>query len=256
MEPVLNIAAYRFAHLPDARELQPGLLQVARSLDLKGTILLAEEGINLVLAGSPQAIAEMIGTLRRDPRLADMDMKESWSSTQPFRRLRVKVKAEIIRMNQPAIRPAAARAPVVDAPTLKRWLDQGHDDTGRPVVTLDTRNGFEVDHGAFENCLDWRLEKFSDFPQALARHRDELTGKTVVSYCTGGIRCEKAAIALHNAGIADVYQLDGGILRYFERAGAHHFKGRCFVFDERVALAPVQDAEAASAARRQRCITE
>ena len=256
MEPVFNIAAYCFAHLPDAPEMQPGLLHTARSLGLKGTILLAEEGINLALAGTPQAIAEIVGTLRDDSRLADMDIKESWSAAQPFRRLRVKVKTEIIRMNQPAIRPAAGRAPAVDPLTLKRWLDQGHDDTGRPVVTLDTRNGFEVDHGAFDNCLDWRLEKFSDFPQELARHRDELTGKTVVSYCTGGIRCEKAAIALQDAGTADVYQLDGGILRYFERAGAHHFRGRCFVFDERVALAPDQDADAASAARRQRCITE
>ena len=124
------------------------------------------------------------------------------------------------------------------------------------MVTLDTRNGFEVDHGAFENCLDWRLEKFSDFPQALASHRAELAGRTVVSYCTGGIRCEKAAIALLAAGIRDVYQLDGGILRYFEQAGTSHFKGGCFVFDERVALTPDQDADAASAARRQRCITE
>ena len=256
MDSVLNIAAYRFAHLPDARALQPGLLQAARSLELKGTILLAEEGINLVLAGAPRAVAEMVGELRRDRRLADIDIKESWSATQPFRRLRVKVKAEIIRMNQPAIRPAAGRAPVVDSLTLKRWLDQGHDDTGRPVVTLDTRNGFEVDHGAFENCLDWRLEKFSDFPQALASHRAELAGRTVVSYCTGGIRCEKAAIALLAAGIRDVYQLDGGILRYFEQAGTSHFKGGCFVFDERVALTPDQDADAASAARRQRCITE
>ena len=135
-----------------------------------------------------------------------------------------------------AVRPAAGRAPALPAATLKRWLDQGHDDAGRPVVTLDTRNAFEVEHGRFEGAIDWRLGKFSEFPEALRRNFDALRGKTVVSYCTGGIRCEKAALVMQEAGLDAVYQLEGGILKYFEEAGGAHFSGDCFVFDEREAV--------------------
>jgi UPF0176 protein len=125
----------------------------------------------------------------------------------------------------------------VDAATLARWLDSGRCDAGREVVMLDTRNGFEVDAGAFERSIDWRLDRFSDFPAALQAHRAELQGKTVVSYCTGGIRCEKAALWMAEAGVDHVLQLDGGILRYFEQApGAPHWRGDCFVFDERTGL--------------------
>ena len=238
MKPILNISAYRFVPLPDAADIRETLLEAAVRLPVRGTILLAEEGINLVLAGVPGAVHELLAVLQADPRLAGLELKESWSGSQPFGRMRIKLKREIIRMNQPAIQPAAGRAPSIDAPTLKRWLDRGHDDDGVPVVMLDTRNAFEVDHGAFEACIDWRLSKFSDFPSALHEHGAELHGKTVVSYCTGGIRCEKAAIHLRNAGLERVYQLDGGILRYFELAGASHYRGTCFVFDEREALAP------------------
>jgi UPF0176 protein len=150
----------------------------------------------------------------------------------------VKVKAEIIRMNMPAIRPdALPRAPALPAATLARWLAQGHDDKGRPVVTLDTRNAFEVDYGTFEGAIDWRIAKFSEFPAAVQAHREELMGKTVVSFCTGGIRCEKAAIYLQNQGLdGDVYQLEGGILKYFEETDGEHYQGTCFVFDQREAL--------------------
>jgi UPF0176 protein len=148
----------------------------------------------------------------------------------------VKVKREIIRMNHPAIRPQSGRAPAVDAKTLARWLDAGRDDDGRPVVTLDTRNAFEVDHGRFAGALDWRISKFSDFPAAARAHCEQLQGKTVVSYCTGGIRCEKAAIFLREAGVEQVLQLDGGILKYFEETGGRHFEGACFVFDGREQL--------------------
>ncbi len=234
---ILNISAYRFVPLPDATDIRLSLLALTSRLELKGTILLAEEGINLVLAGPSAAVREFLRMLAHDPRLADLQAKESWSDSQPFRHMRVKVKREIIRMNMPAIRPDAGRAPAVAAPDLARWLKQGHDDTGRPVVMLDTRNAFEVDHGAFEHCIDWRLAKFSDFPQALQDHLGELSGKTVVSYCTGGIRCEKAAIHMRDVGLDQVYQLDGGILRYFELTGGAHYRGNCFVFDEREALA-------------------
>ncbi len=236
MNDILNISAYKFVPLPDAHALRDRLHEQAEALGLKGTVLLAEEGINLFLAGPGAAVREFVAKLRQDPRLADLVPKESWSAQVPFRKLLVKIKREIIRMNHPTIRPAAGRAPAVPAATVRRWLDQGHDDDGRPVVTLDTRNAFEIDHGTFEGAIDWRIQKFSDFPQALQAHQAELQGKTVVSFCTGGIRCEKAAIYMQESGLEHVYQLEGGILKYFEESGGAHFRGECFVFDEREAL--------------------
>jgi len=148
-----------------------------------------------------------------------------------------------------AIALSLSRAPDRPVETLvARWLANGRRcDAGREVVLLDTRNGFEVDAGAFEGALDWRLAKFSDFPAALEAHRAELQGKTVVSYCTGGIRCEKAALWMQAEGLHNVLQLDGGILRYFELTqGAPHWRGGCFVFDERTSLgADLQALEAA-----------
>jgi UPF0176 protein len=232
----LNISAYKFVALPDAAALRVELFQRATRWQLKGTILLAEEGINLFLAGTGEAVRGFVTELRADERFFDIVPKESWSAQQPFRKMLVKVKREIIRMNHPAIHPASGRAPAVDALTVKRWLDQGMDDNGRPVVTLDTRNAFEVDHGTFDGAIDWRINKFTEFPQALLDHKAQLQDKTVVSFCTGGIRCEKAAILMREAGLEHVYQLDGGILKYFEEAGDAHYKGSCFVFDERRAL--------------------
>ena len=247
---ILNIAAYKFIALGDLPALQAAVLQQAQTHALKGTVLLAEEGINLFLAGGMEEISGFLAWLHADVRFADLEVKQSWSSTQPFNKLLVKIKPEIIRMNHPAIRPAAGRAPSVNAATLKRWLDAGHDDSGRTVVTLDTRNDFEADVGTFRGAIDWRIGKFTEFPQALLAHRDELQGKTVVSFCTGGIRCEKAAIFMREAGIANVFQLDGGILKYFEDEGHAHFDGECFVFDERravdAALAPKVDVGALS----------
>jgi UPF0176 protein len=241
---VLNISAYKFVGLSDPAQWCESLRSQAKASSLKGTVLLAYEGINLFLAGDTGSLRGFIAWLRSHREFADLDAKESWSDAAPFGRLVVKVKPEIIRMNCPTIRPHAERAPAVDAKTLARWLDAGHDDAGRPVVTLDTRNGFEVGHGRFRGALDWGLGRFSDFPDALRQRRHELEGKTVVSYCTGGIRCEKAALLMTEAGVENVLQLDGGILRYFEHAGGKHFDGHCFVFDQResldVTLAPAQ----------------
>ena len=233
MSTVLNISAYKFVPLPDTETLRDTLLARANDLQLKGTILLAEEGINLFLAGPALAVRNFVAQLQQDPRLADLVPKESWSTTQPFKKMLVKVKREIIRMDHPAIRPADGRAPAVTAATLHRWLDAGVDDEGRSVVLLDTRNGFEVDEGTFQGAIDWRLGKFSDFPQALLAHRDELVDKTVVSFCTGGIRCEKAAIFMREHDLPNTYQLEGGILKYFEETDGEHYRGNCFVFDER-----------------------
>ncbi len=236
MNKVLNVSAYKFVALPDAGALRESLLTCAAALGLKGTVLLAEEGINLFVAGEEEAVRAFLSHLKADARLADLEAKESWSASVPFGKLLVKKKHEIIRMNHPATQPAAGRAPALDAVTLKRWLDQGHDDHGRPVVTLDTRNAFEVDCGTFDAAIDWRLQKFSDFPQALAQHLPQLQGKTVVSFCTGGIRCEKAALVIREAGLQDVWQLEGGILKYFQATGGAHFHGTCFVFDAREAV--------------------
>lgn len=237
MASVLNISAYLFTRVVDAAELKPVLRDRAVAAGLKGTILLAEEGINLFLAGDVDAVRGFVDALRADPRFAALRTKESWSETQPFGRMLVKVKREIIRMDRPTIRPESGRAPSVAPATLRRWLDRGRDDEGREVVLLDTRNAFEVDYGAFDGALDWRLERFTQFPDAAAAATADLDGKTVVSYCTGGIRCEKAAIYLRESGV-DAYQLDGGILGYFEQVGGDHWSGDCFVFDEREALTP------------------
>jgi UPF0176 protein len=233
---ILNISCYKFVALPDAQDLRQPCLDNALARQLKGTILIAEEGINFFLAGSATDVRGFVDWLRSDARFADLTPKESWSDTQPFRKMLVKVKNEIIRMNHPSIRPSAGRAPAVTPETAKRWLDQGHDDEGRPVVTLDTRNQFEVDAGTFKNTINWGITKFTEFPDAVQAHLDELQDKTVISFCTGGIRCEKAAIYMRNAGLPHVYQLEGGILKYFEEVGNDHYDGGCFVFDERRAV--------------------
>ena len=250
MNQILNIAAYKFVPVTDAAELRETLLSRGNALALMGTVLIATEGINLFLAGAAESVREFVATLHADARFADLETKESWSAAQPFRRMLVKVKREIIRMDHPAIQPSAGRAPGVDAITLKRWLDQGHDDAGKPIVLLDTRNAFEVDHGTFEGAIDWRIDKFTEFPQAVADHRDQLAGKTVVSFCTGGIRCEKAAILMREMGVADVLQLEGGILKYFEQVGGAHYRGDCFVFDGRRTLAPDLSATGSAASAR------
>ncbi len=241
----LNIAAYHFVAISEPQILHETLSQATSVLGLRGTILIATEGINLFLAGDTPAIESFVKLLTNDTRFAALEVKRSWSDHQPFKKMLVKVKAEIIRMNHPTIKPsfdpeATVRAPSVDAKTLKRWLDKGCDDDGKPVVTLDTRNAFEVDYGTFDGAIDWRIDKFTEFPAAFLAHKAELTGKTVVSFCTGGIRCEKAAIYMREAGLEDVYQLDGGILKYFEETHSedtsNHYNGTCFVFDEREAL--------------------
>ncbi len=236
----LNIAAYKFITFNDTIEKRPEFIAICNKLNLKGTILLSPEGINMFLAGSRQNIEDFLTWLRADARFTDIIVKESYSKEQPFKRMLVKLKAEIITMKVPLIQPEKGRAPTVEAQTLKRWLDQGHDDDGKPVVMLDTRNAFEVDIGTFKNTLAYSIDKFSEFPAVIADpdNQAELTGKTIVTFCTGGIRCEKAAIHMQNIGLENVYQLEGGILKYFEEVGDAHYSGDCFIFDERAALNP------------------
>jgi UPF0176 protein len=246
---IVNLSAYRFVALDDLPALRGRLFERADALALKGTVLLAPEGINLFLAGPREAVDGFMAWLREDPRFAGLEAKESISGDVPFGRLRVRLKKEIITMHQPAIRPEAGRAPAVDAPTLKRWLDNGRDDDGREVVMLDTRNDYECDVGKFAHAVDYRLASFTAFPAAVAADRARFADRTVVSYCTGGIRCEKAALHMQELGIERVHQLEGGILKYLELTDGAHWQGDCFVFDGRGAvgtdLRPIPSGERA-----------
>jgi UPF0176 protein len=233
---IVNLSAYKFVSLDALPQLRERMLERSTDLALKGTILLAPEGINLFLAGARAPIESFIEWLRQDPRFADIAPKESRSAAAPFRRMRVRLKKEIITMRLPTIRPEGGRAPAVDAVTLQRWLAQGHDDEGRALVMLDTRNDYETAVGSFADAVDYQLASFTGFPAAIAADRARYEGRTVVSYCTGGIRCEKAALHMRELGLEHVYQLDGGILTYLEQTDGSHWRGDCFVFDERVAL--------------------
>ncbi|WP_028205729.1 sulfurtransferase [Paraburkholderia nodosa] len=239
---ILNLSAYQFATLDKAAEWRPLVLERCQSLDLRGTILFAPEGINLFVAGDEGNVRAFMDYINHDPlfegKFATLRFKESLSETRPFNRMLVRLKREIITMKKPAIRPEEGRAPSVAPFVLKQWLDRGFDDAGRPVVMLDTRNAFEIDVGTFDKALDYRIDKFSEFPGVIEANRADLEGKTVVSFCTGGIRCEKAAIHMKEVGIEHVYQLEGGILKYFEEVGGAHYNGDCFVFDQRTALNP------------------
>lgn len=242
---VINISSYKFIELTDLSTLKSALTSYCLALHLKGTILLAPEGINLFLAGARPAIEGLRAYLHSDLRFADLQFKESFSSASPFKRLRVRLKKEIITMKQPLVRPEAARAPSVGAATLKRWLDTGCDDAGRPVLMLDTRNDYEVAAGSFRDAINFHIASFSEFPKQLLQRQSDLAGKTVVSFCTGGIRCEKAALLMQEKGVQNVYQLEGGILKYFEQVGNAHYQGGCFVFDARGTLdAELQPASA------------
>lgn len=235
---ILNIAAYHFVHIDAPEALAAWVREQAEALSLRGTVLVAGEGINVFLAGGESGIRDFLTGLKADERFADIVVKFSRSSAQPFARLKVKVKPEIISFRRDGASPLGQRAPVVEPATLARWLQQGHDDAGKRVVMLDTRNAQEVEYGTFAGALTLPIAKFTDLPEALAPHREALSDATVVSFCTGGIRCEKAALWMREDGMDNVLQLDGGILGYFEKVGAHGYDGHCFVFDDRVALDP------------------
>lgn len=241
MKSMLNVAAYHFTPLADPARLADQLREAATQAGLKGSILVAPEGINLFLSGEEAGVRDLIAMLRSLSGLEGLQAKYSWSTQVPFARLKVKLKPEIISFRRPQATPLAAgeRAPAVDPGTLARWLGQGgRDDQGRPLVLLDTRNAQEVGHGTFAGALTLPIARFTELPEALAPHREGLRDSTVVSFCTGGIRCEKAALWMRQEGMDNVLQLEGGILGYFEQVGGQGYEGRCFVFDGRVALDP------------------
>jgi UPF0176 protein len=242
MKPILNIAAYLFVSLDNLQTLRSKMLEECNARELKGTILLTGEGINLFLAGRDREMREFLDYLRSDPRFQSLTAKESWSEQQPFKKMLIKLKAEIIRMNHPSIRPEEGRANFITPKKLQEWLDRGTDDLGRPVVMLDTRNAFEVEYGTFENALHLNIQKFTEFPEVIRAHKEKLADKTIVSFCTGGIRCEKSGLYMREIGMEHTYQLEGGILKYFEEVGHAHYQGSCFVFDQREALEPNLDS--------------
>ncbi len=238
MRMIKNIAAYCFVVIEDPDALAAHLRVRIEQLDLMGTVLVAPEGLNLFLAGAPEAIDAFVAGLRDDPRFAAIGVKESLSSTQPFARRKVKVKPEIITFRRDDASPLNGRAPAVSPADLARWLAQGHDDDGRRLVLLDTRNREEFAYGSFEDAVLLPIDNFTELPDAVLARRDDWRDATVVSFCTGGIRGEKAALWMRGQGMDNVLQLDGGILGYFEAVGGIGYAGGCFVFDERVALGP------------------
>jgi len=226
-----NISAYAFAQLGQLKVLQAALRTRCAEAGMRGTILLSPEGINVFVAAAPGACDELLTYLRTIPGLADLSPKISQSHHQPFNRMLVKIKKEIIAFGFSGIDPGRSPAPRVSPKTLKEWLDQR-----RPVTLLDIRNAYEVKLGTFRGARTLDLTHFREFPMAVASLPGHLKDEPIVTFCTGGIRCEKAAPFLQGASFAQVFQLDGGILRYFEECGGEHFEGDCFVFDKRVAL--------------------
>lgn len=227
---ILNIAGYKFITLENLPELRIVLLNKCKELSLKGTILLSPEGINISLAGELANISAFKTYLWADSNFNDITFRESYSTMPPFKRLKVKLKKEIITLRRPEICPEIERAPAISPQQFKQWLDEG-----RKLTILDTRNTYEVEFGTFEGATKLNIEDFCEFPKAVENLDAD---KPVVMFCTGGVRCEKAGIHLLNKGFSEVYQLDGGILNYFALMGGAHYDGACFVFDERVALKP------------------
>jgi UPF0176 protein len=234
----LNLASYLFTDLEDLPALREAIREAGTALAMRGTVLLAPEGINAFVCGAEADARAFAARLQAMRALHGLYFKESWSRDQSFNRLLVKLKKEIITFRQPSFKPAAGRAATVDAASLARWLDRGHDDEGRPLALVDTRNDFEVEVGRFDQAIDPKLKSFTGLPQALEDRRDALAGRRIVTYCTGGIRCEKAALYLAANGFENVVQLEGGVLKYFEEVGARHWQGELFVFDKRVSLRP------------------
>jgi predicted sulfurtransferase len=231
----VNISAYKFVRLDEERlpALREQLFKEVADLQFKGTILISPEGINMFLAGTQDRIQAFKAYINTFPEFVDLPYKDSYSDYQPFRRLLVRIKKEIIAMGIDSIKPEDFTAPYVSAKELKQWYDENHD-----MVILDTRNDYEVKLGTFENAKDLELNTFREFEAAIDKMTEEAKQKKYVTFCTGGIRCEKAAALMLKKGFKDVYQLEGGILKYFEEVGGEHYEGDCFVFDHRVAVDP------------------
>lgn len=225
---------YKFTALKKTKELRVVILAKAYELDLKGTLLIAHEGLNGMISGKDQKIKEFREFLGSIPQIGKLDFKLSFYDDVSFRRMLVKVKKEIITMRQD-LDPTKETGRYLDPQEFETWLEEGRD-----ISILDTRNDYEVAMGTFEGAIDPKIKSFEEFTKYIDNNLEELRKKPVVTFCTGGIRCEKATAYMMKKGIEDVYQLEGGILRYFEAmmslAKKGHWTGECVVFDKRKAI--------------------
>lgn len=250
-QEVINVSGYRFVEIENLLELQADMRADLGEIGIKGTILIATEGINAALAGSRAQVKAVKNWFEQDTRFANLWLKESASEILPFAKLKVRIRPEIITFQPDSanpVSPAQNPAPAMSPAKLKQMLDANEDFT-----LLDTRNAYEVESGTFESAIDLRLRTFRDLTDAVTTALDsgELDrDKPVVTFCTGGIRCEKAAPYLIEQGFKEVYQVEGGILNYFEECGDAHWQGECFVFDDRVEINPALEPTGARMCRR------
>ena len=227
----LNIAGYKFEQLDNLDTLIPEFQDKCDELELKGSVYLSPRGINFSISGTEANIENYIEFMENDSRFLNIPLKRTYSETQPFRRMKVRLKKEIISLGRDDIDPRELTGEYVSPQELLSMYENNED-----VVVLDTRNEYETRVGLFENAVDLQLDTFRDFPKAIEQLPEEYKDKQIVMYCTGGIRCEKASAVMLKAGFTDVKQLEGGVLDYFKETGGKYWNGDCFVFDERVAL--------------------
>jgi len=227
----LNVAGYKFEPLENLDSLIPEFQNKCDQLGLKGSVYLSPNGINFSIAGTEEKIDTYIEFMEEDSRFRDIPLKKTFSETQPFRRMKVRLKKEIISLGRDDINPRELTGDYISPRELFEMYETKED-----VIVLDTRNEYETRVGLFENAVDLQLDTFRDFPSAIETLPEEYKDKQIVMYCTGGIRCEKASAVMMKAGFSDVKQLEGGVLDYFKETGGAYWNGDCFVFDERVAL--------------------
>ena len=228
----VNISGYRFVNMPDRDELRQPFRDVCEKNNLLGTILLSTEGINFFLCGDQKGLDDFIEFLEQDERFVDIPRRVSYSEKLAFRRMNVRLKKEIISMGMDEVKPAEFTGESISPAEFKQWMDEGRD-----ITVLDTRNDYEIRIGTFENAVDFDINTFRTFPEAVNNSTLD-KDKPLVMFCTGGVRCEKASAVMLNEGYRDVRQLEGGIIGYFEQMGGAHWNGDCFVFDRRVAVDP------------------
>lgn len=233
LTPSIRVAAlYRFCRLGTPEALRGPLAAFCAERGIKGTLLLAREGINGTIAGTDQAIAELVAWLEAQPEFTGLDVKYSTAAEMPFHRMKVRLKREIVTMGVEGIDPLEDVGAYVQPAEWNALIS----DPG--TIVIDTRNDYEVTIGTFAGAVDPQTSNFREFPDWVERHRDQLDGRKVAMFCTGGIRCEKATAYVRSLGIEEVFHLKGGILKYLEEVPAHEslWQGECFVFDERVAV--------------------
>ncbi|GAA4083289.1 rhodanese-related sulfurtransferase [Zhongshania borealis] len=232
MNQFVVAALYKFVSLPDYQALREPLLEQCLAAEVKGTLLLAEEGINGTIAGSRAGIDQVLAFLHADPRFADLGHKESYDKEQPFYRMKVKLKKEIVTMGVDGIDPKDIVGTYVKP---KDWNALIADPD---VFLIDTRNDYEVEIGSFNGAVDPKTTSFREFPEYVRANYDPAKHKKVAMFCTGGIRCEKASAFMKHEGFEEVYHLEGGILKYLEEVDEteSQWQGECFVFDNRVAV--------------------